>query len=120
MSAAKPMTQGRLIVAFQPHRFTRTQMLIDDFGPAFSGADVVVLTDIYGADEEPIPGIDVDGLADAVRRSFTGEVRVVRSLAGVAAELGGMAEPGDLLVLLGAGSIGSIAPDVLRAIRRVG
>jgi UDP-N-acetylmuramate--alanine ligase len=120
MSAAKPMTQGRLIVAFQPHRFTRTQMLIDDFGPAFSGADVLVLTDIYGADEEPIPGIDVDGLTDAVRRSFTGELRVVRSLAGVAAELGSIAEPGDLLVLLGAGSIGSIAPDVLRAIRGVG
>ena len=120
MSAAKPMTQGRLIVAFQPHRFTRTQMLIDGFGPAFSGADIVVLTDIYGADEEPIPGVDVDGLADAVRRSFTGELRVVRSLAGVATELGSIAEPGDLLVLLGAGSIGSIAPDVLRAIRRVG
>ena len=118
MSAARPMTRARLIVAFQPHRFTRTQMLMADFGPALSGADIVLLTDVYGAGEEPIPGVDVDVLADAVRKSFAGDVRVVRSLAAVAAELGSVAQPEDLIVLLGAGSIGSIAPDVLQALRR--
>ena len=118
MSAAKPMAAGRLIVVFQPHRFTRTQLLMNDFGPALSAADIVVLTDIYGAGEEPIPGIDVGVLAHAVRQGFAGDLRVVPDLDAVATEVGSTARPGDLIVLLGAGSIGSIAPDVLRALGR--
>ena len=71
VAAAKPIAAGRLIVAFQPHRFTRTQFLMSEFGRAFAGADVVVLTDIYAAGEDPIAGVTLDALADAVRGGFT-------------------------------------------------
>jgi UDP-N-acetylmuramate--alanine ligase len=116
IAAAKPISTGRLILAFQPHRFTRTQFLLNEFSRAFAGADVLVLTDIYAAGEDPIAGVTLDALADAVRGGFRGEVRVVRALGDVASELAGLATRGDLIVLLGAGSIGSIAGSVLSAL----
>jgi UDP-N-acetylmuramate--alanine ligase len=116
VAAAKPIAAGRLILAFQPHRFTRTQFLLSEFGRAFEGADALVLTDIYAAGEDPIAGVTLDALADRVRGGFTGELRIVRALADVPRELAAMARPGDLIVLLGAGSIGSIAGPVLRAL----
>jgi UDP-N-acetylmuramate--alanine ligase len=116
IAAARPIAEGRLIVAFQPHRFTRTQFLLSEFGRAFAGADVVVLTDIYAAGEEPIEGVTLDALADAVRQGFGGEVRIVRMLSEVPRELAAVAKPGDLIVLLGAGSIGAIDGAVLRSL----
>lgn len=116
IAAARPITNGRLILAFQPHRFTRTQFLMSEFGRAFAGADAVVLTDIYAAGEEPIEGVTVDALADVVRREFKGDVRIARALGDVPQELTAMATPGDMVVLLGAGSIGSIAGTVLRSL----
>jgi UDP-N-acetylmuramate--alanine ligase len=116
VAAARPIAEGRLIVAFQPHRFTRTQFLLSEFGRAFAGADVVVLTDIYAAGEEPIEGVTLDALADAVRQGFGGEVRIVRMLSEVPRELAAVAKPGDLIVLLGAGSIGAIDGAVLRSL----
>jgi UDP-N-acetylmuramate--alanine ligase len=120
IDAAKPIASGRLIVAFQPHRFTRTQSLMGDFGRALSGADVVVLTDIYAAGEDPIRGVTLDVLAAAVAREFTGELRSVPELNDVPTQLAQLAVPGDLIVLLGAGSIGSVARPVLSAIESVG
>jgi UDP-N-acetylmuramate--alanine ligase len=117
IAAARPVTKGRLIVAFQPHRFTRTQSLMNDFGPGFAGADEVVLTDIYPAGEDPIPGVNVESLAAAVRSAFGGEVHVVELLADVPRALGRIARSGDLILLFGAGSIGAIWPAVLDEIR---
>ena len=116
VAAAKPIAAGRLILAFQPHRFTRTQFLLSEFGRAFAGADVLVLTDIYAAGEDPIAGVTLDALAEVVRKGFSGDLRIVRALADVPRELASVAKPGDLIVLLGAGSIGSIAPSVLSAL----
>jgi UDP-N-acetylmuramate--alanine ligase len=116
VAAAKPIVEGRLIVAFQPHRFTRTQFLMSDFGRAFAGADVVLMTDIYPAGEDPIPGVTLEALASAVRADFKGELRLVPALDDVAPQLAALAQRGDMVVLLGAGSIGSIAPSVLRAL----
>jgi UDP-N-acetylmuramate--alanine ligase len=116
VTAAKPITTGRLIVAFQPHRFTRTQFLMNDFGRAFTGADAVFITDIYAAGEDPIAGVTLDSLANAVRADFKGELRVVPVLSDVAGELAAVAKPGDMVLLLGAGSIGGIAPAVVRAL----
>jgi UDP-N-acetylmuramate--alanine ligase len=113
VAAARPLAKGRLIIAFQPHRFSRTQSLMTEFGPAFEGADLVFLTDIYAASEDPIPGIDADALARAVRASFTGEIQVVHALNELPQALARSAKPGDVLVLLGAGSIGSKAVSVL-------
>ncbi|MCM3878756.1 MAG: UDP-N-acetylmuramate--L-alanine ligase [Vicinamibacterales bacterium] len=118
IAAAKPATRGRLLVAFQPHRFSRTQMLMRDFGPAFSGADLVVLTDIYAAGEAPIPGVDVESLAREIASEFHGAVAVITPLGKVAQKLASEARPGDLILLLGAGSIGSIWRNVLSELER--
>jgi UDP-N-acetylmuramate--alanine ligase len=116
VAAAKPIATGRLIVAFQPHRFTRTQFLLSEFGRAFAGADVLVLTDIYAAGEDPITGVTLDSLAKTVREAFSGELRMVPVLGDVPRQLAALAKPGDLIVLLGAGTIGSIAGAVLSAL----
>lgn len=116
IAAAKPITAGRLIVAFQPHRFTRTQSLLREFGGAFAGADVLMLTDIYAAGEDPIDGVTVQALARTVSSQFVGDLHVVGALGDLPRELARVAKAGDLIVLLGAGSIGSIAPRVLDAL----
>jgi UDP-N-acetylmuramate--alanine ligase len=76
----------------------------------------LVLTDIYPAGEDPIAGVTLDVLAGKVRSGFDGELRVVPALDGVPRELASVARSGDLIVLLGAGSIGSIAGPVLSAL----
>jgi len=104
----------RTVVAFQPHRFSRTKALMDAFGPALSGAAHVVLTDIYGAGEEAIPGVTLEALAAAVRRSVSAPVDVVPSLDDVPAAVAAIARHGDVVIVLGAGSIGSIADRLVR------
>jgi UDP-N-acetylmuramate--alanine ligase len=121
IAAARPIAAaGRLIVAFQPHRFSRTQLLMNEFGRAFTGADAVFLTDIYAASEDPIAGVDIEALADAVRAAFTGAVHVEKQLSRLPAALARFATAGDLIVLLGAGSIGSIAPAVMGELGKAG
>ena len=119
-AAARPLAAGRLIVAFQPHRFSRTQALLSDFGAAFGGVDTLFLTGIYAAGEDPIEGVTVERLAAAIAREFPGELHVIPSLADVPPALARSAAAGDLIVLLGAGSIGSIAPQVLDALAAEG
>jgi UDP-N-acetylmuramate--alanine ligase len=104
----------RIVVVFQPHRFTRTASLMDAFGPAFKEADHVVLTDIYAAGEDPLPGATVGALAAAIRRVVAAPVDVVPRLDDVVPAVVRAARPGDLVITLGAGSIGTL-PDRLVA-----
>lgn len=113
LAAARSLGR-RIVVAFQPHRFTRTAALMDSFGAALSGADHIVLTDIYAAGEDPIPGITIDALAAAIRRGVTAPVEVVAALDQVVPAIVRIARPGDLVITLGAGSIGTL-PDRLVA-----
>jgi UDP-N-acetylmuramate--alanine ligase len=116
---ARAAVPRRLLVAFQPHRYSRTQALLDRFGPALAGADELVLTDIYAAGEEVVPGVTVDTLADAIRRAAPSlPVHIVHAVEDVPAALARLAHPGDLVVLLGAGSIGAMAPRVIAALER--
>jgi UDP-N-acetylmuramate--alanine ligase len=105
----------RIVVAFQPHRFTRTAALMDAFGPALSGADHVLLTDIYAAGEEPIPGVTLEALAAAVRRDVAG-LDVVPRLQDLPAAIARVARAGDVVITLGAGSIGGVADRVVEAL----
>ena len=72
LAAARDGGWQRVVAVFQPHRYTRTAELWEDFGPAFRGADVVVVTDVYGAGEAPKPGVTGQLVADAVRRALPG------------------------------------------------
>lgn len=112
LAAARTMHR-RVIVAFQPHRFSRTKALLDAFGPSLSGADHVVLTDIYAAGEDPIPGITLTALADHMRPQLGTKLEVVPSLADVAPALARRARPGDMVITLGAGSIASVVEPLL-------
>jgi UDP-N-acetylmuramate--alanine ligase len=110
----------RIVIAFQPHRFTRTRALLGAFGPALSGAARVVLTDIYAAGEEPIPGVTLEALAAAVSRDAGCPVDVVPRLADVPTALARIAQPGDVVITLGAGSIGSVPEQLLRLLAAQG
>jgi len=118
LAAAKTLKR-RIIVAFQPHRFTRTAALMDAFGPALAHADHIVLTDIYAAGEDPIPGATLDALAAAIRLGGAAAVDVVPRLDDVVPAVVRAAKPGDVVITLGAGSIGSI-PDRLIAALQTG
>lgn len=118
MAAARPLKR-RIIVAFQPHRFTRTAALLDDFGPSFAGADQVILTDIYGAGEAPRADATLDRLSAAIRQTSTVHLDVVPQLEDVPRALARTARPGDVVILLGAGSIGGAAERVIEALEAV-
>ncbi len=89
-----------------------------EFGRAFVGADQIVLTDIYSAGEDAIPGVTVDALAAAVRTATPARVRVVKKLDDLTDALVQVAEPGDVVLTLGAGSIGSVSSKLVEALER--
>ncbi len=116
---ARAAASRRLLIVFQPHRYSRTSQLLDRFAPALAAADELILTDIYGAGEDVIPAVTVDLLADTIRQAAPAlPVHVVHPVEDVPAAVARLARPGDLVVLLGAGSIGSVAPRVLVALER--
>jgi UDP-N-acetylmuramate--alanine ligase len=95
----------RLVVAFQPHRYTRTRALFDEFTTAFHRADVLVLTDIYPASEEPIKGVTSERLLAAIKEHGQRDASLVPSVAELPEYLAGLLREGDLLLTLGAGNI---------------
>jgi UDP-N-acetylmuramate--alanine ligase len=115
LEAARPLGR-RIVVAFQPHRFTRTAALLDAFGPALAGAGHIVLTGIYAAGEDPVPGITLDRVAAAIRRSVEAPVEVVPTLDAVVPALVRIARRGDIVIALGAGSIGTVADRLVAAL----
>ncbi|MBI4265514.1 MAG: UDP-N-acetylmuramate--L-alanine ligase [Acidobacteria bacterium] len=118
LSAARATLDRRLIVVFQPHRYSRTKRLMEAFGPSLQGADEVVLTDIYPAGEDPIPGVTVEALADAIRRGSRAPVRTVRRLDDVVPEVLRVVAAGDAVLTLGAGSIGAVPRRLVEALER--
>ena len=110
----------RIVVAFQPHRYTRTARLMSAFGPALAGADHIVLTDIYAAGEDPIPGVTIEVLAAAIRQKAGATVDVVPQLADIVPALLRVVRPGDVVLTLGAGSIGVVPEQLIEALNRGG
>lgn len=118
MAAARAAQPARIIVAFQPHRYTRTRDHMREFGMALAQADEVVLTDIYAANEDPIAGITVEALAAAMNTARSKPVRIVKAVEDVPAALAALAAPGDLLITMGAGSIGGAPGKVVDELRK--
>jgi UDP-N-acetylmuramate--alanine ligase len=120
LRAARDAGYRRVLVLFQPHRFTRTRDLQPEFARAFADADVLQVLDIYAASEEPIAGIDAQGLVEAIRRTGTvaGGVEHAESMAEGVAALAHAAGEGDVILTLGAGSVsqaGTLLLDALQA-----
>jgi len=110
LSAAKSGWPGkRIVLAFQPHRYSRTRDLMDDFATVLSDADVLVLLDVYAAGEEPIAGADGRAMARAVRTRGSVEPVFVESLHDLQPVLMDLIEDGDLVLTMGAGDIGAYA-----------
>jgi UDP-N-acetylmuramate--alanine ligase len=117
LAAARTSVERRVVVVFQPHRYTRTQQLMPQFGPAFRDADELVLTDIYAAGEDAIPGVTIEAFADSVRSTAGVPVHVIPALKDVPRFVAGLARAGDLVLVLGAGSVGATAPQIVAELR---
>jgi len=118
IDAARAGIDRRVVVVFQPHRYSRTSQLLPEFGLALGAADEVVLTDIYAAGESPIEGITIEAVADAVRAAVGScPVHVVKNIDDVPAAVSALARDGDLVITLGAGSIGTVGDRILDDLR---
>jgi UDP-N-acetylmuramate--alanine ligase len=104
--------EGRVLVVFQPHLFSRTQQLGAELGAALTPADAVIVLDVYPAREDPIPGVTSDLVIDAARARGT-DVTAAHSLAEVPDLVAGMAKPGDLVLTMGAGDVTTLGPEIL-------
>ncbi|MBV9620819.1 MAG: UDP-N-acetylmuramate--L-alanine ligase, partial [Gammaproteobacteria bacterium] len=110
LEAARQAYPGRrLVLAFQPHRFTRTRDLIDDFGRALSGADALLVTEVYAAGETPIAGADGRAICRAVRSRGRLEPLFVPQVEELAAALKELLRDGDVVLAMGAGNISQVA-----------
>ena len=113
LSAARQCGYRRIHVIFQPHRYTRTQLLLDEFSRAFNDADSVSVLDIYAASETPIPGVTGEYLAERIAQDGKHHARYVASFADAAELATKSAQPGDLVLTLGAGNVSQLGPMVL-------
>ena len=117
--AARENFGKRVIVFFQPHRYSRTQALADQFGGCFDGADAVFMTDVYAAGEEPIPGVSSDLIAEKVKKSGPIKVFRVDSMEALVEKAIPHLKEGDLVLTLGAGDIYLAGELLLRRLDKV-
>ncbi len=117
LQAARECGYGRVLVLFQPHRYTRTRDLMEDFAGAFGDADAVQVLDIYAASEQPIEGITGEVLAAAIRENGGGRVMYAASMAEAVERLAEDARPGEMILTLGAGSVSQAGPMLLEVLR---
>ena len=113
LAGARRAFGRRLVVAFQPHRYTRTHDLLKEFATSFNDADVVFVTSVYAAGEEPIPGATGDALVEAIRAHGHRDVTFVEKRVDLPAALLPRLREGDLVLTLGAGDITQVGPELL-------
>ena len=118
LSAAKYSSGGRrTVVVFQPHRFTRTQELMDEFALSVNNADVLYVLDIYAASETPIEGITAEVLTDNIRKYGHKNANYIGDVDGAAAKVVSNLQAGDLVITLGAGSVTRLSDEILEKLR---
>jgi UDP-N-acetylmuramate--alanine ligase len=116
LAAARGCGYARVHVIFQPHRYTRTQHLMQEFATAFEGADSVLVLDVYPASEQPIPGVTGEALARQVAEVGRKAARYAGSFTEAAEAVAALATPGDAVLTLGAGSVSQLGPQILRVL----
>jgi len=117
LAAAKQVWTGRIIVVFQPHRYTRTQALFQEFLTAFTDADFLIVTDIYPANEEPILGVSAGALCEAIRQAGHPDAVHFSSFDAIVDHLSEVARPKDVILTQGAGSVWKVGEVFLKRIR---
>jgi UDP-N-acetylmuramate--alanine ligase len=113
LAAAKQCGFGRVHVIFQPHRYTRTRDLMEEFTSAFGDADSLFVLDIYAASEQPIEGISGEALARAIREKSGRGAEYAASFGDAVSAAAVVAQPGDMILTLGAGSVSQLGPMIL-------
>jgi UDP-N-acetylmuramate--alanine ligase len=113
LAAARQCGFRRVHVIFQPHRFTRTRDLMDEFATAFAQADTLCLLNIYPASEKPIEGITAEALVGRIARAGNGSVRYASSFSDAVAMVANLAQAGDMVLTLGAGSVSQLGAIIL-------
>ncbi|NTV81428.1 MAG: UDP-N-acetylmuramate--L-alanine ligase, partial [Candidatus Aminicenantes bacterium] len=120
LEAAKRGFDRRVVAVFQPHRYTRLSKLMTEFATAFNQADVLVLTEIYPAGEDPIPGATGQALYEEVRRFGHRQVTFEPDLKSIGPALRKILVPGDIVLVLGAGNINKTIPDIIASLEARG
>ena len=120
IAAARAGLDRRVVVVFQPHRYTRTRDLLEDFAKAFDQSDVLFLADIYAAGEQPIPGVSGAKLADIVRASGHPSVTFVEHKEQLVDQVLPHLKSGDLVLTLGAGDIWKTGLGLLARLTPIG
>jgi UDP-N-acetylmuramate--alanine ligase len=114
LAAAREYSKGRIHVIFQPHRYSRTRDLLDEFGGAFQDADTVIVLPIYAASEEPLPGITAELLTSKITSPLA---QYVPDFPAAIAAVAATAREGDMIMTLGAGSVSQLGPQILAALQ---
>ena len=114
LRAARTGWERRIVAVFQPHRYTRTQTLFHDFLTAFNEANVLVLTDIYPAGEDPIDGVEANALFEGIRDYGHKDVTYIADKNKIVDHLLRITTPGDLVITLGAGDIWQVSEEVVK------
>ena len=109
-----------MVTVFQPHRYSRTTALFDQFLTAFRRSDVLILCDIYAANEAPLEGVSSAALAEAIRQHGQKQIHYLPEVLADPARLLPLLEPGDLVLTLGAGSVGRLGEQLLALLQGVG
>jgi len=117
LGAARQCGFRKVHVVFQPHRYTRTRDLIEEFTTAFGDADSLFVLDIYAASEKPIEGVSGQALASTIRENGGGNAQYVSSFGGAASAAAAVAEDGDMILTLGAGSVSQLGPIILEKLQ---
>jgi len=117
LAAARQCGFRKIHVVFQPHRYTRTQLLMDEFAHAFRDADTLFILDIYAASEPPIEGITGEALAQHIQEAGEHEARYAPSFAAAAEAVVAAAHEGDMILTLGAGTVSQLGPMILEKLQ---
>lgn len=117
LKAARQTQPKRLVCAFQPHRYSRTQLLQKEYGSCFNDADLLVLTDVYSAGEDPIPGVDGELLVKEVAAQTGQKTVYIKDKKDIAAYLKSIAQEGDLIMTMGAGDIVNCGEELVELLK---
>lgn len=118
LQAASQVAQRRIAVIFQPHRYTRTKLLFDEFLTAFNYADLLYVMDIYPASEKPLEGVTGQALCRGIRSRGHKTARYMGDKATIPREVARDLEPGDMIITLGAGDVTRLGPEILDELRK--